>query len=202
MIKVFSLNKTIYLIDNKNLYKPGSKSILEPVASETEMRKKYEALFRQQDIDEAYFLNDKLENLLTFFSAMFKIIEAAGGLVQNEEGKWLFIFRNGKWDLPKGKIEKGEKIRTAAIREVEEECGVSKLQIVKELPSTYHTYFMEEKQVLKRTYWFEMTCADTSALVPQVEEGITDVQWLAKSEFKKVKTNTYESILDVLKALE
>lgn len=202
MIKVFSLNKTIYLIDNKNLYKPGSKSTLEPIASEAEMRKKYEALFRQQDIDEAYFLNDKLENLLTFFSAMFKIIEAAGGLVQNEEGKWLFIFRNGKWDLPKGKIEKGEKIRTAAIREVEEECGISKLQIVKELPSTYHTYFMEEKQVLKRTYWFEMTCADTSALVPQVEEGITDVQWLAKGEFKKVKTNTYESILDVLKALE
>ncbi len=202
MIKVFSLNKTIYLIDNKNLYKPGSKSILEPIASEAEMRKRYEALFRQQDIDEAYFLNDKLENLLTFFSAMFKIIEAAGGLVQNEEGKWLFIFRNGKWDLPKGKIEKGEKIRTAAIREVEEECGISKLQIVKELPSTYHTYFMEEKQVLKRTYWFEMRCADTSALVPQVEEGITDVQWLAKSEFKKVKTNTYESILDVLKALE
>ncbi len=202
MIKVFSLNKTIYLIDNKNLYKPGSKSILEPVTSEAEMRKKYEALFRQQDIDEAYFLNDKLENLLTFFSAMFKIIEAAGGLVQNEEGKWLFIFRNGKWDLPKGKIEKGEKVKTAAIREVEEECGISKLQIVKELSSTYHTYFMEEKQVLKRTYWFEMTCADTSALVPQVEEGITDVQWLAKSEFKKVKTNTYESILDVLKALE
>lgn len=202
MIKVFSLNKTIYLIDNKNLYKPGSKSILEPIASEAEMRKKYEALFRQQDIDEAYFLNDKLENLLTFFSAMFKIIEAAGGLVQNNEGKWLFIFRNGKWDLPKGKIEKGEKVRTAAIREVEEECGISKLQIIKELPSTYHTYFMEEKQVLKRTYWFEMTCADTSALVPQVEEGITDVQWLAKSEFKKVKINTYESILDVLKALE
>lgn len=202
MIKVFSLNKIIYLIDNKNLYKPGSKSILEPIASEAEMRKKYEALFRQQDIDEAYFLNDKLENLLTFFSSMFKIIEAAGGLVQNNEGKWLFIFRNGKWDLPKGKIEKGEKIRTAAIREVEEECGISKLWIVKELPSTYHTYFMEEKQVLKRTYWFEMTCADTSALVPQVEEGITDVQWLAKSEFKKVKTNTYESILDVLKALE
>lgn len=202
MIKVFSLNKTIYLIDNKNLYKPGSKSTLEPIASEAEMRKKHEALFRQQDIDEAYFLNDKLENLLTFFSSMFKIIEAAGGLVQNNEGKWLFIFRNGKWDLPKGKIEKGEKVKTAAIREVEEECGISKLQIIKELPSTYHTYFMEEKQVLKRTYWFEMSCADTSALVPQVEEGITDVQWLAPREFKKVKTNTYESILDVLKALE
>ncbi|MCC6837555.1 MAG: NUDIX domain-containing protein [Bacteroidia bacterium] len=202
MVKVFSLNKTIYLIDNKNLYKPGSKSTLEPIASEAEMRKKYEALFRQQDIDEAYFLNDKLENLLTFFSSMFKIIEAAGGLVQNNEGKWLFIFRNGKWDLPKGKIEKGEKVKTAAIREVEEECGISKLQIIKELPSTYHTYFMEEKQVLKRTYWFEMSCADTSALVPQIEEGITDVQWLAPTEFKKVKTNTYESILDVLKALE
>ncbi len=202
MIKVFSLSKTIYLIDNKNLYKPGSKSTLEPIASEAEMRKKYEALFRQQDIDEAYFLNDKLENLLTFFSSMFKIIEAAGGLVQNNEGKWLFIFRNGKWDLPKGKIEKGEKVKTAAIREVEEECGISKLQIIKELPSTYHTYFMEEEQVLKRTYWFEMSCADTSALIPQVEEGITNVQWLAPREFKKVKTNTYESILDVLKALE
>jgi hypothetical protein len=85
---------------------------------------------------------------------------------------------------------------------VEEECGISKLSIINELPSTYHTYHLEEKEVLKRTYWFEMFCEDTSPLVPQLEEGITDVKWLAKNELQQVFDNTYDSILDVLKALK
>ena len=122
--------------------------------------------------------------------------------MKNETGEWLFIFRNGKWDLPKGKVEKKEAITKAAIREVEEECGIGKLTIIKELPTTYHTYYMEERAILKRTYWFEMLCKDTSVLIPQLEEGITDVKWLSKKQLRQVLENTYESVKDVMKEIE
>ena len=162
---------------------------------------KFNKLANNKKLTEIYFFNGNLQQLFNYFSGMFRIIEAAGGLVKNEKGEYLFIFRNGKWDLPKGKIEKGEGIKTAAIREVEEECGISGLSIIKELPPTYHTYTMEEKAILKCTYWFEMSCDDTSAiLVPQIEEGITAVEWIATKNLKKVFKNTFESIKEVLKS--
>jgi 8-oxo-dGTP pyrophosphatase MutT (NUDIX family) len=202
MIKVFSYNKTLFFTDNKSLYTPHKASILVKIDSEKEIQKTYSELRNKQELDEIYFLSDEPQKTVKAFAEQFKIIEAAGGLVKNKDNKWLFIFRNGKWDLPKGKIEKNEKVKTAAIREVEEECGISKLSILHELPSTYHTYHLEEKEVLKRTYWFEMFCEDTSPLVPQLEEGITDVKWLAKNELQQVVDNTYASILDVLNALK
>ena len=110
----------------------------------------------------------------------------------------LFIFRNGKWDLPKGKVEKGEKVDEAAIREVEEECGVSNVEILNTLPSTYHIYPYKGKNVLKRTYWYSMTCNDSSKLIPQVEEGITEVKWISISALEPVKNNTFPSILYLL----
>jgi 8-oxo-dGTP pyrophosphatase MutT (NUDIX family) len=153
-------------------------------------------------LNEIYFFNPNLENLFDYFSALFHIIEAAGGLVKNKKGEYLFIFRNGKWDLPKGKIEKGESIKTAAIREVQEECGVNELNIVKELSSTYHIYFIEKKAILKRTYWFEMICKDDFKLVPQTEEGITEVKWMDAKKLKQVYDNTFESIKEVLKEIK
>ena len=138
---------------------------------------------------------------MSSFSLPYKVIEAAGGLVKNKKGEYLFIFRNGKWDLPKGKIEKGEGIKSAGIREVEEECGITKLKIVKELESTYHIYHQDEKAILKRTYWFEMLCEDESKLVPQTEEGITDVKWLSKKDLQQVNDNTYDSIKGVMKSI-
>jgi 8-oxo-dGTP pyrophosphatase MutT (NUDIX family) len=135
------------------------------------------------------------------FSSHFDIIEAAGGRVHNSRGEILFIFRRGKWDLPKGKIEDNEEIREAAIREVEEECGISGLSILHELPSTYHIYTQDDKEVLKRTYWFEMFSDDKRKLVPQEEEGITDVRWMNEKQIKKALKNTYESIIEVMNSL-
>ncbi len=109
------------------------------------------------------------------------------------------IHRLGMWDLPKGKIEAGETPKKAAIREVKEECGIGKLKITKELPSTYHTYEMKGKKYLKRTFWYEMMCHDDSPLIPQVEEHIDEAKWMTKSALKKMnETNTYRSILEVL----
>jgi 8-oxo-dGTP pyrophosphatase MutT (NUDIX family) len=127
-----------------------------------------------------------------------RYIQAAGGVVKNPEGKTLFIFRNDKWDLPKGKMEKGEDPQQCAIREVEEECGISGLSVVRELPSTYHTYLIGTKLILKRTYWYEMKYAGSQKPVPQTEEGITEVKWLGESEIISAMENTYSSIRELL----
>jgi 8-oxo-dGTP pyrophosphatase MutT (NUDIX family) len=201
MIKIFSLNKIIYLINSQSSFKVGEDSILASIRSADEMRLMYDELVNKNSLREIYFFNESSDQLFAYFTSMFRVIEAAGGLVKNKKGEWLFIFRNGKWDLPKGKVEKRETIEVAAVREVEEECGIGGLTIIKELPRTYHTYYMEEKAILKRTYWFEMNCNDTSALTPQIEEGITDVKWLSKKDLQQVYHNTYESVKEVIKLI-
>jgi 8-oxo-dGTP pyrophosphatase MutT (NUDIX family) len=197
MIKIFTLNKIIYLVGNQNDMPVGCLS--KKIDSVQEMLTAYDELITSTNSpNEIYFYNENVTRLFDYFASQFKIIEAAGGLVKNGNEQWLFIFRNGRWDLPKGKIEKGEAVKEAAIREVEEECGINKLKIIKELPSTYHTYSIEEKNVLKRTYWFEMSTTYNKKLTPQLEEGITDVQWLSKNQLKQVIDNTYESVKDVV----
>jgi 8-oxo-dGTP pyrophosphatase MutT (NUDIX family) len=136
------------------------------------------------------------------FSKLFKIIEAAGGVVYAPDGNRLLIFRNGKWDLPKGKIEKGEETKAAALREVEEECGLGELKIGNELPSTYHTYIQGEERILKKTHWFEMRVKEASSLSPQLEEGITEAKWLNAAQVKKALENTYPSIHDILEGVQ
>ena len=198
MIKVFSSGKTIRLIADQRLYARSTGSIMVTIGSQEEMTIAYNDLIIKKELKVLFFYNPNLDFLFDCFKSMFRLIEAAGGLVENANGEFLFIFRNGKWDLPKGKIEKGEKVKEAAIREVEEECGIKGLTIVSELKPTYHTYYLEEKLVLKPTYWYKMMCSDVSNLVPQTEEGITDVRWIAKKDFKMIKENTFPSILDVL----
>jgi 8-oxo-dGTP pyrophosphatase MutT (NUDIX family) len=108
------------------------------------------------------------------------------------------IFRNGKWDLPKGKIEKGEESDTAAIREVFEECGVSGLSLKKQLNTTFHTYPYKDEKILKKTFWFLMNTSDSNKLIPQLEEGITEARWLTRGQVKEAMRNTYLSIADLL----
>jgi 8-oxo-dGTP pyrophosphatase MutT (NUDIX family) len=202
MIKISSLNKSIYLINDLTHYEANVGSILFRIASMDEMHLVYTEIINKNKIEIVFLFNENLSQLFTFYSSMFRIIEAAGGLVSNNKHEWLFIFRNGKWDLPKGKIEKKEAITHAAIREVEEECGISNLKIIKELPSTFHTYSLEEKEVLKRTYWFEMTSDDTSTLTPQIEEDITEVKWINKNNFDMVFANTYDSVKDIMSTIK
>ena len=134
-----------------------------------------------------------LENDWKSFLTNMKLIPAAGGLVLNPKKEVLFIFRNGVWDLPKGWIEKGETIETAAIREVEEECGISNLQLIKPLITTYHIYFHKGIK-LKQTYWYLMTSNYSEKLTPQLEEGITEVVFKNKTAIKASLKNTYANI--------
>jgi len=132
------------------------------------------------------------------FCSRHTLIEAAGGLVYNSRNQMLMIFKNQKWDLPKGKIEVGEKIQDCAIREVQEECGVSNLQIVSEVPNTYHTYELNGQLMLKRTYWFKMNTNCTNKLLPQITEGITKVEWVNKEDIVNKLENSYGNIRDIV----
>lgn len=128
-----------------------------------------------------------------------KFIVAAGGLVKNKKGALLLIFRNGKWDLPKGKIEKDETSAEGALREVQEETGLKRLKLLSEFQRTYHTYTQNEKRILKETVWYLMQ-TDDKVTTPQLEEGITKTEWMAPADSATVFANTYDNILLLLKA--
>ena len=127
------------------------------------------------------------------------LIKAAGGLVESAEKNYLFIFRNKRWDLPKGKLERGEKMSEAAVREVEEECGVKIAKLGEKICKTYHIYPLETKMIIKKTNWYRMTVKGEPKLVPQKEEGIEKAVWLNSYEISSVVKNTFPSIIEVLK---
>lgn len=202
MIKIFSGDKIIYLAPHHKKPTAAEHRVALKIDFGKEMRVKYKEAINDSDLKEIFFLNKDVELLFEYFSAMFRNIEAAGGLVKNKNGDYLFIFRNGKWDLPKGKREKGESMKECAVREVEEECGIKNLVLKEKLCVTYHTYFQEERTVLKHTGWYAMESDDTRPLVPQTEEGITEVRWINKKNFDIVLANTYESIKEVLNKIK
>ncbi len=144
--------------------------------------------------------HNNVEELWADFRNYFKNIEAAGGVVINPENKILFIHRLGKWDLPKGKIEKGESREVAAVREVEEECGISNLQLKDFLNATYHIYTERDgKKILKTTYWFEMFYAGNEKPKPQIEEGINEVGWKNDVEIEsQILPSTFQNIKLIL----
>lgn len=139
-----------------------------------------------------------IEQLKKVFFKHFVLIEAAGGIVQNNKKELLFIYRLSKWDLPKGKMEKGEKPDECALREVEEETGVTDLKLKKKVGETYHTYDEFGKHILKTTHWYYMTCPAGQKLVPQTEEDITETKWISTKDIKEPIANTYPSIKDIL----
>ena len=126
------------------------------------------------------------------------VISAAGGLVKNEKDEYLLIYRNDRWDIPKGKVEKTEKIKEAAVREVEEECGIKISSLEKKICKTYHAYINRGEVVIKKTHWFQMTCTGLCKLKPQKEEGITEARWFKKNYIGTIASNTFPSIMDVL----
>lgn len=151
------------------------------------------------DIEGANIYSTDLKRDWELFLKNFNVVKAAGGLVLNPKNEVLFIYRNNVWDLPKGHIEKNESTKTAAIREVEEECGIRQLSIIQELTTTYHIYFLNGIN-LKETSWFLMRSDDSKKLTPQLEEGITEVVFKNQNEIKNGFKNTYRNIRMVYEA--
>ncbi len=152
----------------------------------------------QKKIHAGIFYHNDLEKLKKVFWKKFTIVEAGGGIVSNEKKELLFIFRRGKWDLPKGKLDKGETLEECAVREVEEETGLKNVKLKKPLLVTYHTYDENGKHCLKESHWFTMNAKGDQSLIPQVEEQITQLQWVTENKISSLIKNTYPSIIDVL----
>jgi len=153
---------------------------------------------QQEKVHAGVFLHPDLEELKKAFFKKFVLIQAAGGLVENENGEWRLIYRRGKWDLPKGKLEKGEKLDVCAVREVEEETGLKKVQLIQPLCVTWHTYHEGTKFILKESHWYKMKAGGKQSLKPQTEEDILEVKWVKPSGIDEYLGLSFPSVGDVL----
>lgn len=152
-----------------------------------------------EKIHAGIYYHEDLEKLKKAFWKHFTLVKAAGGLVENEKGELLLIFRLDKWDLPKGKLDKGETLEECAVREIQEETGIQKVQLRKKITVTYHTYDEYGKHILKESHWYKMKASSKEKIIPQTEENIAEIIWVKKDKLDKYLLNTYPSILDVLK---
>ncbi len=164
-----------------------------------------ETLEKARDLQTVLVIGREVETMFENFSFHYQKVEAAGGLVRNAKEEWLLMYRLGKWDLPKGKVEKAETHLRAALREVEEETGLQPLRArsaIRFAPyrqhATLHTYRLQEQRILKYTYWFRMDYRGSDNGRPQLEEGITRLEWAAPDRLGKYLRNTYGTIRDVL----
>ena len=189
MYQVFVGDKPIVLTDKVELEQGFKNYLLDTVNIGKVIRE-----LNKTDLREVRLIHHKKEKLLKKFLKRLPNVIAGGGKVYNDNGKVLFIYRNDKWDLPKGKIEGNESIERTALREVMEETGVGGLEIVKPLETTYHIFKRNGRHKIKITYWFEMRTSFTGHLVAQENEGITRVEWLNGSQMHEALDNSYANI--------
>ncbi len=199
MYKVFFKDRVFLLSDDHSLLEKNSDSYL--FSSEKKLHKLIRNFENDEKTEKVTVIHHDISVLFSCFSNAFVNITAAGGLVTKDKS-FLAIKRFGLWDLPKGHVEPNEDIKTAAIREVEEECGISSPEIVKELEPTFHTYQLEEKKILKKTYWYKMTYEGHENLTPQKSEDILEAVWMDFSNKDNFKKNTYNTLKDLLNEIK
>jgi len=196
--KIYMNQSLLILAD----FAPSIKGNVQTIGlQDIDLEKLFNSITKNNDITYLYVhpnINQVLKNILS----TVKIIHAAGGLVKNGEGDYLFIYRLDKWDLPKGKVEESEKMKDAALREVEEECGIKVNYLGPKIATTYHTYYMRGKFVLKQTKWYEMGVNKVPKLIPQTQEDITQAIWLDPRELDKVEGNTYPLITEIIEKIK
>lgn len=197
--KIYYEHKKVIIANEADINYNGNNTLFASFDNIEILQGLIKVLLEVPSIETLYVYSDNPEQIWEAYKSLYTIIEAAGGLVLNKAAHALLIFRHGKWDLPKGKIEKNETIQEAAIREVMEECGVKELIIESKLIDTYHIYQLNEKQILKISHWYLMRCNDSEpSLIPQTEEGITDSKWMTVTDSLKILDNCYSSVKDVL----
>lgn len=202
MYKVFFNDRTAFFGVDFSGNKKKDKNLFHRFSNGQELKRIVTHFSSSSQIRNLYLSHKDLPLLVEKFKACFTLIDAGGGLVFNKRREFLAIKRNGVWDLPKGKLEKGEDFETAALREVKEETGLKKLTTVKPIISTYHTYHISDQEVLKKTQWFEMHYPGSKEPLLQAKEGITDYRWVRPGETDFFRKNTFGSILDVLTIMD
>ncbi len=189
MYTIFINDVPIFLIDHYNNIESKLLFEYEDNSIESVLMKA-----KSGKLNKIFLYHADIKILWEKFKEYFKIEKAAGGLVKNDQGKILFIYRLGKWDLPKGKIEKGESKKEAGRREVMEECGLEEVTIERKLQRTFHIFERKGKETLKITHWYLMNTSYQGKLTPQLEEDITHVVFKNKGEIKEALENTYGNI--------
>ncbi len=189
MYKVFVNDKPLFLTNEIAKETDFQLFLLESVDIEQLIVKMF-----NNKIQKANLYHPDEKEILKKVKEKIPVNKAGGGLVYNKNGDVLFIFRNGKWDLPKGGIEKGEEIIETALREVEEETGVTNLVIKRKLQKTYHIFKRNGRYKLKVTHWFEMQTDFEGTLVAQANEGIEKAVWLNPTQVKEALKNSFENI--------
>jgi ADP-ribose pyrophosphatase YjhB (NUDIX family) len=201
-IKVYFDNKPLYLCDKiDDLIEPfihhDDAIFIDELNSHTIKTIIHE--MQQPQVHAGVFFHTDLKALKQAFFKKFTLVTAAGGLVQNEKKEYLLIFRKGKWDLPKGKLDTGEQLEDCAVREVEEETGLKEVKLVKPLCITYHTYHEGARYILKDSHWYSMKVKGPQQLLPQTEEDIHEVKWVKKTELAGYMKDAYPSVADLLR---
>ena len=207
--KFFVNNKIVYLTNNPssvNNLVGNADFIIEPYKDANSLAISLSIIFNDLNKSNYVLYHKNVEQLKEDFLARFICLEAAGGVVYNTKKEILLIHRRGFWDLPKGKMEEGETIKKTAIREVEEETGLTNVRIIKPISfkelankATYHSYDIDGKSAMKISHWFRMKTDFEADLIPQTEEDIEQAIWVKKADVPNYFGNMYSSIIDVLK---
>lgn len=193
----------IYANDRRIIVTNEPKNAYPPDTNKINLEKLVPALtdlVNGNDVANSVLFTPAPEKIMDGLTRELLFIEAGGGLVKDGRGRYLFIFRHGRWDLPKGKLEEGEQPEQGSVREVEEECGIRVGRITGPLVPTWHAYLLKGRLVLKKTYWFRMEADGDGGLKPQREEGITEARWFFPGGLGTVRENTYPLVEDVIDA--
>lgn len=199
MYKVFFNDRNVFLTDNFSRNFQEKYGLFMKYMEKGELIEMVDIFSKLNKVRTLTIFHYDIEMLQKVFSSCFINIKAAGGVIKNKAGEILFIYRRGKWDLPKGKLDEGESFEQAAVREVGEETGLEKVQIVQPLMSTYHTYEYKGGMALKKTYWYEMDWKGEGSPKPQTEEDIEELRWFKPEELFIPFQNTFPLIIDLFR---
>lgn len=201
MYKVFSNEKSIVLTDDLANYRSGYDTLFLKYVAKEGLSLALNLLDKSEGINQLTIYHANLDELWAEFKSLYQFVEAAGGVVSNEASETLFIRKRERWDLPKGKMDAGEKPETTALREVKEECGVNDLSVGNKLTSTYHIYEQTNVAFLKETHWYQMNSTFQGDLKGDDSEGITAVEWVGDDKMDQVLSDTYPAIRQLLQSL-
>jgi ADP-ribose pyrophosphatase YjhB (NUDIX family) len=202
MHKVFFKDRTVFFETDANDSFRNNGGLFYRYNNTDELKEVLNAFLTLNSIKQLFLYHTDIALLKREFVSCFKLIKASGGVVRNRDGKFLMIFRNGVWDLPKGKNDRGESSEIAALREISEEVGLNQLSILSEITKTYHVYQLKKQLILKETTWYEIMSDDKNLPVPQTSENITLAVWMNSSDLSTVSKNTFPSIIEVFRGIK